>query len=79
MRHSNTTCAHEKNPLHVIDLAVQVIFYEKNIVIAGTLDSGAAEQGSPGSPWAPLFQDIWYHFQKYKAKGSMINGSKVIF
>ena len=38
---------------------------------------GAAEFGSPGSPGAPLFQDMCCHFQKYKAKVSMINGSKV--
>ena len=39
--------------------------------------SGAAEQGSPGSPRAPLFQDISCHFQKYKAKVSWLKGSKV--
>ena len=39
--------------------------------------TGAAEKGSPESPWAPLFQDISFHFQKYKAKVSRINGSKV--
>ena len=34
-------------------------------------------EGSLGSPGASLFQDTCCHFQKYKAKISMINGSKV--
>ena len=43
----------------------------------GGIFTGAAEQGSPGSPGAPLFQDMHCHFQKHKAKAMMTNGSKV--